>query len=84
MKNRHLLAALCIALILALACAPRVAMRKPAYDYAKMDKETAEVHKKIEAFINTCVQEKEPLPLARGVRIDTLILRPEAKTSSST
>jgi hypothetical protein len=76
--------ALFAALLFVLACAPKVVVRKPAYDYSKMDKETARVHQKIEAFIDECSTTREPLPLPRGVRIESLILQPAAKSLAVT
>ncbi|HNW59566.1 MAG TPA: xanthan lyase [bacterium] len=69
---------------LALACAPKAVLRKPAYDYSKMDKESARVHKKIEAFIAECIATHAPLPLANGVRIESLILKPGEKSLAVT
>ena len=84
MKSRTLLAVCALSAALILACAPKLAVRKPAYDYGKMDKESARVHKKVEALIDECVAGKQPLPLTRGVRIHSLILDPGRKTLAVT
>ncbi|HOC89782.1 MAG TPA: hypothetical protein PKI90_09550, partial [bacterium] len=84
MKSRTLLAVCALSAALVLACAPKLAVRKPAYDYSKMDKESARVHKKVEALIDECVAGKQPLPLTRGVRIHSLILDPGRKTLAVT
>jgi len=69
---------------LALACAPKAVLRKPAYDYSKMDKESIHVHKKIEALIAECTATKSPLPLSNGVRIESLILKSSEKSLAVT
>ena len=84
MKSRTLLTAAALGAALVLACAPRVAVRKPAYDYSKMDKESARIHKKVEALIDECFTRMEPLPLGPGVRILSLLHEPERKTLAVT
>ncbi len=69
---------------LALACAPRAILRKPAYDYSKMDKESARAHQQVEALVAECIATGSPLPLANGVRIESLIRKPETRSLAVT
>ncbi len=55
-----------------LSCAPKVTMRKPVYDYARMDKKIVQVHKNIVKVIDQCIRQKTPVAWTRDVRIDSL------------
>ncbi len=76
--KRVLYAALLAAVLL--SCSPKLSVRRPVYDYSKMDKKTAQVHKKIERVLTQCVLERKPVALTRDVRIDSLRLDEKKRT----
>ena len=47
---------------------------KPKYDYDKMDSPTERIHKKVEAFLDDCINEGNPVKISRFTRIDSLIV----------
>ncbi|MBN2355501.1 fibronectin type III domain-containing protein [candidate division KSB1 bacterium] len=69
-----------LALILTFSCAPRLVKEKPRYDYSKMDKATVKAHKKVEKFLESCIESKQPVRLSPAVRIDSLKLDQELKS----
>ncbi|TFG95798.1 MAG: xanthan lyase, partial [Calditrichales bacterium] len=44
-----------------------------------MDRITERIHKKVESFLETCVNDGDPIPLSRFVRIDSLIVDEETE-----
>ncbi len=46
----------------------------PSYDYSDMDVVTARAHRRVERFINTCVQDGEPVKVSSYTRIDSLVI----------
>ena len=50
----------------------RIGTKGKPYDYSNMDWMTKIIHKRIERFLNSCIEEKKPLALAPYTRIDSL------------
>ena len=50
---------------------------KPRYDYDKMDGVTERLHKKVESFLESCINEGEPVKLSRYTRIDSVVVDEE-------
>ncbi len=63
-----------VGLLALLACAPKITLKKPAYDYTGMDKNTIQVHKQLQAFLETTIRSRSPVVLPPTVRIDSLVV----------
>lgn len=47
-------------------------VKKPVYDYSKMDSTTKKIHKRIEKFLEKCITEGDPVEIVSYTRIDSL------------
>ena len=54
-------------------CIPHV-KEIPQYDYDKMNAVTKRIHKKIECFLQSCIEEKDPVKISRFTRIDSVLV----------
>lgn len=68
----------CLAmLLLLLSCALHMREKKPQYDYNRMDKNTAQVHKKIVAWLDGCLATRQPVALPLNARLDSVCVDKE-------
>ena len=77
MKKRTFLLQL-ILLLLFTACGRQV-VKKPVYNYAKMDKTTRSAHKRVEKFLKSCIEKKYPVKTIKVTRIDSVVVQKEKK-----
>ena len=64
---------LLISFSLIFSCAPHL-VKRPVYDYTKMDKMTKTIHQRVEKFITSCWEERIPAEISPFTRIDSLKL----------
>jgi hypothetical protein len=57
-------------------CAPHI-KDKPIYNYDEMDSATESMHKKVEAVLESCIQNNDPIKISRYTRIDSVIIDKE-------
>ena len=68
-RSRYVVEVLMVLVLM--SCAPQVG-KIQVYDYKSMDKDTRRVHKRVEKFIERCIQEQYPVVIDRGTRIDSV------------
>jgi hypothetical protein len=54
-------------------CAAHV-REKQLYDYDKMDSATRNIHKKVEAVLESCIEKNDPIKISRYTRIDSVVV----------
>ena len=77
-KNSFYHQILIILIIFISGCAIFIS-EKPKYDYDKMDGPTERIHKKVEDFLDNCINEGSPVKTSRFTRIDSLIVDEESE-----
>jgi len=58
------------------SCAPHI-KDKPLYNYDEMDSATESMHKNVEAVLESCIQDNDPIKISRYTRIDSVIIDEE-------
>ena len=76
MMKKQLL--LTLTFFLFFSCAKQV-IKKPVYDYSKMDKTTQSAHKKVEKFLESCYKKQYPVKIHSVTRIDSICVFEEHK-----
>ncbi len=72
-ENRILHKIILIGLIFLLSCTPQL-IKKPIYDYSRMDEDTKEVHLCVESFLNSCIKFQYPVKISRYSKIDSVVI----------
>ena len=70
--NRLYLGVLAISLFV-FSCTT-LGLKKSVYDYSDMDRPTMLAHYRAEKFLNSCIEDGDPVKLLRYTRIDSLII----------
>jgi len=65
-------------LLIIFACGKQV-IKKPVYDYTKMDKTTKSAHKKVENFLESCYEKQYPVKIPIVTKIDSVVVKKEGK-----
>ena len=52
-------------------------LKKTRYNYDHMDSDTESLHKKVEAVLESCIEEKDPITISRYTRIDSVTIDEE-------
>jgi len=73
MRFKLILITLVTCIIIINGCAVFVS-EKQKYDYNQMDGNTERIHKKIEAFLESCIEDSTPVKLSKHTRIDSVVI----------
>jgi len=65
-------------LLIVFACGKQV-IKKPVYDYTKMDKITKSAHEKVEKFLESCYEKQYPVKIPIVTKIDSVAVKKEEK-----
>ncbi|MEJ2545488.1 MAG: fibronectin type III domain-containing protein, partial [Calditrichaceae bacterium] len=69
-----------LSFLLLLSCQPELILKEgPQYDYTGMDKQTIDLHKKFEKFIQLIQHYKDPFELHPHTRIEEIIIDPKTR-----